>query len=281
MYSSYFFIPADKPRFISKMPDLEADYFIFDMEESVCDNAVLSCIDNLKKLRKIEKNYFVRIPIDYENCENAEHIIKDLYQIGFSTFLIPKVRTQNDIQILIRQIPNEINGGVRFGLLVETPSFLVDFYNVAREYRKYISLVLIGSHDYCNIVGCKHSYDNLLYIRQKLLAECKALELPIIDYVSTDFVDKKKFAQECVKSCNEGFDGRAIIHPEQLDAFNNARYYTEDEVKEALKVKSIIDKIDMANFSTLNIDGKLYEKPHIRRIYNIANWQQKYFIYDL
>ena len=281
MYSSYFFIPADKLQFVVKVPNLEADYFIFDMEESVSDNALSLCIGNLKTFQKIEDNYFVRIPIDYGHCEHIETTIIDLYQLGFRTFLLPKVRKQQEIQFLIQQIPSDLKCDLKFGLLVETPSLLVDFYNVASKYRECISLVLIGSHDYCNIVGCKHIDENLLYLRQKLLAECKALELPIIDCVSTDFTDTERFAQECVKSCNGGFDGRAIIHPKQLEAFNNAKYYTEDEVKEALKVKSIIDRIDIADFSTLNVDGKLYEKPHIGRIYNIAYWHQKHRIYDL
>ena len=281
MYSSYFFIPSDKISFIEKVPKLQADFFIFDMEESVSTNAFNSCIGNLRSLQFIRGNFFVRIPINYCECHEAVNIIDSLYQLGFRTFLLPKLETCQNFDGLIKQIPNNILKQIKFGLLVESPRFLIEFYTVACTFQNLISLVLIGSHDYCNTMGCRHTEDNLLYIKQKLLSECKALNIPLIDCVSTDFTDTDKFEEECVRSCNSGFEGRAIIHPNQLEAFNRARYYTKEEVIEAVKVKAIVDKIDKKSFSTLNVDGKLYEKPHIKRIYNIAEWHLKHQFYDL
>lgn len=281
MYSSYFFIPADKLSFVEKVHSLNADYFIFDMEESVSKNAFDSCIGNLESLRVINENYFVRIPINYECCQKATKIINRLYCLGFRTFLLPKLNTGCELRTLVESITPDLLKEIKLGLLVESPQFLIEFYQVAKVFLNHISLVLVGSHDYCNTIGCKHTEGNLLYIKLKLLAECKALDVPLIDCVSTDFNDEKKFEEECVRSCNSGFDGRAIIHPKQLNAFNNALYYSKEEVIEAIKVKTIVDKIDRDSFSTLNVDGKLYEKPHLNRIYNIAEWHLKHQIYDL
>lgn len=281
MFSSYFFIPADKLKFVDKVPELHADYFIFDMEESVSENALVFCVGNLKKLPQIKDNYSVRISIDYRNSDKSIQLIRDLYQLGFKTFMLPKLNNNDEFSSFLQSIPFDLLENIKFGILVESPSLLIDFYRIARVYKKYISVVLIGSHDYCNTMGCKHTDDNLIYLRLKLLAECKALDLPLVDCVSTDFTNIDRFEEECVASCNSGFDGRAIIHPKQLQAFNNARYYTKEEVREALKVKGYVDKIDKASFSTLNVDGKLYEKPHLKRIYNIAEWHLKHQIYDL
>lgn len=281
MYSSYFFIPADKLTFVEKVSVLRADFFIFDMEESVSKNAFEYCIDNIKTLQSIKENFFVRIPVNYNDCQEAVNIIVCLYQIGFRTFLLPKLNSYLDLECFIKQIPDNILKQIKFGLLVESPQFLIEFYSVAKVFQNMICLVMIGSHDYCNTIGCKHIEDNLLYIKQKLIAECKALNIPIVDCVSTDFTNSCKFEEECVKSCNSGFDGRAIIHPNQLNAFNSAKYYTKEEVIEAVKVKAIVDRIDNDSFSTLNVEGKLYEKPHLKRIYNIAEWHQKHPFYDL
>lgn len=281
MFSSYFFIPADKPGFVDKVHSLQVDYFIFDMEESVSKNAFDSCLDNLRTLKNIKDNYFVRIPVDYGNCKDAVVIINSLHQLGFRTFLLPKLNTGMDLSRLIGSLSSKLLDDISIGLLVESPQFLIEFYSIAKEFLNLVCLVLIGSHDYCNTIGCKHSEDNLLYIKQKLLTECKALGIPLVDCVSTDFTDIIKFEEECIKSCNSGFDGRAIIHPNQLNAFNNAKYYTIEEVQEAVKVKAIVDKIDKDSFSTLNVEGKLYEKPHLKRIFNIAEWHLKHQIYDL
>lgn len=280
MYSSYFFVPADKLSFVEKISSFQADFFILDMEESVSKNAFDNCIGNIKTLQSIKENYFIRIPVDYNDCKDAVNIIGRLYRIGFRTFLLPKLNTYQDFDGLIKQIPDTILKQIKFGLLVESPQFLIEFYTVAKAFKNLICLVMIGSHDYCNTIGCKHTEDNLLYIKLKLLVECKALNIPIVDSVSTDFSNAGIFEKECERSFNSGFDGRAIIHPNQLNAFNNARYYTKDEVIEAVKVKAMVDRIDKDSFSTLNIEGKLYEKPHLKRIYNIAEWHQKHPVYD-
>ena len=38
MLDSYFFIPGDKPRFIRKIGELKADFYVIDLEESVSIN---------------------------------------------------------------------------------------------------------------------------------------------------------------------------------------------------------------------------------------------------
>lgn len=281
MYSSYLFIPADKLRFVEKAATLQADYIIFDMEESVSKVSLGLCIENIRTLKTINKHYYVRIPVDYKDCQFAIQTINHLYQLGFRTFILPKLQTAQELDDFIKQVPHEILTNIRLGLLVETPKFLIEFYHIAKTYQNLISVVLIGSHDYCNLIGCEHTEDNLLYIKLKLLVECKALNIPLVDCVSTDFKHLDKFETESVASCNRGFDGRALIHPNQLEAFNNAKYYTKEEVKEATNVMKMVDAIDKDSFSTLSVDGKLYEKPHLKRLYNIAEWHQKHHLYDI
>ena len=123
--------------------------------------------------------------------------------------------------------------------------------------------------------------ENLIYIRQSLLCICKAFSIPIVDIVSANITNKEDFEKECISSFKMGFDGKALIHPFQLDVFNKAPYYSKDEVIEAFNVLQIIEKIGVEHFSVIKYNGKFFEKPHLKKIQNIVEFNNKRKIYDL
>lgn len=276
MIQSYFFIPANKSQFISKINVLKADNFIFDMEESVSEMELNVCIDNLKNI-EVQPNYWVRIPVDYAHCVKSRTLLTELLEIGFRNVVLPKIETAWQLRAFLNIMPIQ---DINVGILVESPVALVNFLDIVKSYSA-LALVAIGSHDFCNTIGCKHTEDNLVYLRQKLLTECKAFHIPIVDYVSTNFTDIETYQEECKRANNMGFDGKAIIHPKQLEAFNNTILYSEAEVKEAESVVAVLKDIDLHHFATLNWNGHLYEKPHLKRLFDIVEWNQKYRFYDL
>lgn len=276
MLKSYFFIPANKPQFISKINVLRADNFIFDMEESVSEFELNSCIDNLRDI-EVRSNYWVRIPMDYAHCDKSRTLLAELIKLGFRNIVLPKIETLGQLREFLEIIPRR---DIKVGILVESPIALIYFLDIVKAYPA-LALVAIGSHDFCNTIGCKHTEDNIVYLRQKLLTECKAFNIPIVDYVSTNFADLETFQEECKRANNMGFDGKAIIHPKQLEAFNNTIFYSEAEVKEAEAVLTVVKNIDIQHFATLNWNGHLYEKPHLKRLFDIVEWNQKFRFYDL
>ncbi len=275
MIQSYFFIPANKQKFVIKARELKADNYIFDMEESVCSTDLDICLDNLRMIR-VQDNFWVRIPVDYSHYDNTSPIVKELYRIGFRNVLLPKIESANQLCALQEML----KAFVKIGILIESPKALLNFYEMATQISD-LSLVLIGSHDYCNFVGCKHEESNLIYLRQKLLTECKALSIPIVDYVSTNFKDMEKYREECVNANNMGFDGKAIIHPKQLEAFNNVAFYTKEEVAEAQAVMNELGGRDIREVAILKVNGKLYENPHIKRLKIIVEWNNNKGLYGI
>lgn len=275
MLKSYFFLPANRLEFVSKVSTLDADNFIFDMEESVREKDVDLCIENLRTIGKIKENYWLRLPT--EDCARYDAIIDAIFNLGFRNILLPKIYTAGQIESITNRFPQM---DCKLGILVESAQALVNFTTIATAIPS-LKLVLIGSHDFCNEIGCRHTEENMVYLRQKLLVECKALSIPIVDYVSTNFSNLAQYQQECVRANDMGFDGKAIIHPKQLLAFNEALYYTKEEVAEAKKVMDAINQLPEGSFATINVDGHLYERPHLKRLKSIIEWNNKRRIYDI
>ncbi len=271
MFNSYFFIPADKIKYIKKIDSIEATHFIFDLEESVYYGNVDICIENLSKINVLS-NFAVRLPLNYNNLSVSENLLMEVYGIGFRTFVLPKMESDVDFYNLVNFALSKGLTNIRYIIIVETPKLLLYIEKILEKSRECIDCVIVGSHDFCSLVGCKHTIHNLLYLRLKLISVCKAFNVEIIDFVSTEIQKMDVFANECIEAFDMGFDGKAIIHPNQLKALSSACYYSEADIKEAIEVQEQLDKCDMNKFSIIKVAGKIYEKPHLKRIYNIINY---------
>ncbi len=280
MFASHFFIPADKQRFIEKIKTLDCTNVIFDMEESVHSNNLQTCIENLSNIA-IKENFSVRFPINYINIEKNDTLLKQLYDIGFRSFTLPKIESNQHLENTLEFFKAHNMNDVRLNIYIETPLALVNLESMTSKHHAIIDNILLGSHDFCNAMGSKHTSENLLYLRQKNITIGKAFGVNVIDIVTPNICNLDLLKTECVDSFNMGFDGKALIHPLQLEAFNTALYFTIEEVKEANQVKNELDILGPDKFSIIKINGKIYEKPHIKRIFEIIEWNKKGGYYDL
>lgn len=279
MFKSYFFIPSNNKRFIEKVTTLKADNFVFDLEDSVTFDEIEVALSNLKDLR-IEKNYFVRLNC-YHTDEFSAGIINALIDIGFRNFLIPKFESVDRI-LSIKDV-FEHNGKYfrdefQFILLVEHPAGVINLDKAIKAKLLNITGVGFGSHDYCNTLGMKHTLSNLSYARLSVLNSAKAFGLLAIDIVSTDLKNDECFIEEVRDGFSLGFDGKFLIYPGQLDLFKQFELFTKDEVDEALLVyEQLLINMDK-QVAVLKINGKVYEKPHMKRILQIVDWYKQFNI---
>jgi citrate lyase beta subunit len=280
MFESHFFIPADKPKFIDKLSTLKCHYVIFDMEDSVHFNKLDICVDNLS-IVNVKENFSVRFPFDFENINSCEQPISRLYNLGFRNFTIPKIETIVQFKNLLSFFEERSFDDVKFNIYIETPLALINLRAIIESFKDNIENILLGSHDFCNAMGSKHVNENLLYLRQRILTLGKAFGIKVVDIVNPEIYDSEYLKNQCIVSFNMGFDGKALIHPTQLEAFNTALYFTEEEYKNALEVEKELSKLGPDKFSIIKINGKIYEKPHIKRIFDILNWNKKGGYYDL
>ena len=280
MFKSYFFVPADKKKYIDKIRFINCSCLILDMEESVDSNNINICIQNLYHL-KIEENYSIRFPINYKDITSNKDSLLILYSLGFRRFMLPKIQTVEDMKNTIEFFLSHRLLDVKYDIFIESPLALLNTIPIIEHGIGTVNTILIGSHDFCNIVGCKHTMENLLYFRQKLLIIGKAYRIPVVDVVSTNIYNEELFKKECIESFNMGFDGKSLIHPKQLNAFKNTLYYSKSEVIEANAVYCELNKMNKNSFSIMNINGTVYEKPHLKRIFEIIEWNKHGGYYDL
>lgn len=278
MLKSFLFVPSNNLKFIEKSNVLSSDYIIYDLEDAVLSDELDVCFQNISSVQ-ININQLVRFCFFDENSILNEHDFKKLLNIGFRSFVIPKfsgIFQAVAIKTFLESC--ELYNEVSFVLLLEDPASLLSISEVLNRNLIEVTALGFGSHDYCNAMGMKHTNSNLYFAKQMILNHAKAFGIEAIDTASVNIEDDIEFENESLDAFNMGFDGKFVLHPRQLSILKELPYYTTDEVLEAeLVYNSINDILDKKN-AVVRINGKVFEKPHIKRILNIINWKKKYGI---
>ena len=277
MLKTFFFIPSDKEKFVIKVSSIDADYFVFDLEDAVAKNEAKACLERLNRL-ELHDNYYVRPRIEFNdgNIPNLK-ILNELIDIGFRKFLIPKVSKLDELKYVQKVLMLDENyefENNQFILLVENPLCLINLKEIVTSKIINITGITLGSHDYTNIVGMKHTPHYLSFARNYVLNVAKAYGLIAIDIASMNISDEEGFSNECLDAFNMGYDAKFVLHPQQLEVLKKTEYFYQEEVKSALEIYEEIKTIDLDKFSVIKVNGKLYERPHLKRIMKIVEWNK-------
>src|ERR1700727_51979 len=102
----------------------------------------------------------------------------------------------------------------------------------------------------------------------------RAYGLDILDGVYNELGNAEGFAAECRQAHDLGFDGKTLIHPQQIAPCNAAFSPSEEEVATARKIIAAFDQPENANKGVIQIDGRMVERLHAdiaRRTVEIAD----------
>jgi citrate lyase subunit beta/citryl-CoA lyase len=89
-----------------------------------------------------------------------------------------------------------------------------------------------------------------------------AYGLDILDGVYNDLADAEGFARECAQGRNMGFDGKSLIHPNQIEPCNAVFSPSDDEIAEARKIIAAFDLPENKDKGVVALDGRMVERLH-------------------
>lgn len=275
MLETYLFVPANRLEFIEKAKSYKPDNIIYDFEESVPFSEKDSAIRNFP-ISYINADAFARpYFVADENGELKLDWLISLIELGFQNFILPKISTIEELERIYVAGSNLIDK-LSFILLVENPLCLISLTQIVKSSPINLIGLGLGSHDYANEMGMDHSLENLYFARHQILNVARAFSLKAVDIVSMDLKAESSFVEECKNSFTSGFDAKFVLHPKQVEQLQSIHFYSQKEIDEAVAVYNKIRGLNLNNFSVINVDGKLYEKPHLKRIFKIIDWKQNY-----
>lgn len=260
MLDSYFFIPADKPKFIAKAPVLKVDYLIYDLEDAVPNTNKLLAYEQLMSLN-LSENEYVRIPF----IENIFSVIqlKSIINHFNGRVVVPKISSTADFEAIKHYFDNDKRNVI---LLIENAKSLINLKNILEVYHPYIHAVGFGTHDFTSEIGMIHSLKNLEQFKREIIVTAYAYNISYIDSVDLNLDHSYTFTEESLFAYQNGATGKFLIHPKQIQYLEEIPFMTEEEFNKLKVVYEKFKSIDPEKIEVYKIDGEVYEKPHINRI---------------
>jgi citrate lyase subunit beta/citryl-CoA lyase len=267
---SVLYMPGSNARAIEKARSLPADAIILDLEDSVAPQskpaARRQVADAVKAGGFGPREVVVRI-----NGLDTEWWLDDLLAITHAkpdAILLPKISKPEQFDDVIeRFIDVRSDHKVRIWAMMETPLAMLHAGQIAAaaldpEIR--LTAFVMGTNDLAKDTRAK-----LLAGRAAMLpwlmtcvAAARAYGVDIIDGVYNDLGNAEGFVRECAQARDLGFDGKTLVHPNQIEPCNSAFSPTPEEVAQAHKVIAAFDLPENAGKGVVALDGRMVERLH-------------------
>ena len=276
------FVPGGNDKLLKKGLSLEVDGLILDLEDSVTQDRKASAreavTEALKNAEFGSKEKVVRInalATDY-----GREDIKRVVRGKPDTLLVPKIDGAEDIKTYDRLISKvEKKEGLPVGeigliALIESPLGIINIEAIATASPRMQGL-LFGAADFTRETRGKITGDRqeLYYPLMRILLAARIAGIDALDTPYFDINDPAGLERHALQAKNMGYDGKALIHPSQVEIINRIFTPTREEINYARRVIEAFQAARAAGKGAVQLDGNLIENVHVamaERILKIA-----------
>ena len=266
-FRSLLYIPGSKTRALEKAQTLPCDGIIFDLEDAVAVDAKADArkfvADALTDLDFGNRALMVRI-----NGFETEWALDDLDTILPTTpaaILLPKVDSAADVQRLAAILDDHPNcKDTAIWAMMESPLGILNAKEIAAASTRMKGMVL-GSNDLVKDLFAKHTptREPLLTSMGLCLLAARAYGLVCIDGVYNAFRDQEGLQLACDQGRTLGFDGKSLIHPDQLAISNEIFRPSAADIDLAERQMAAFAAAEAEGKGIAVLDGQIVENLHI------------------
>jgi citrate lyase subunit beta/citryl-CoA lyase len=272
-------IPGNERQLVSGAIDSNADEIFLDLEDSLAPGekaaARSTLIDIVANHDWTERGVSYRIN-GTDTRWWYDDIIEVVDSVGsdIDTVIIPKVRDRSEVQAVEKLLASaETNAGLKTGSIglsaqIETAEGMNAVTDIAHASDR-LTAIIFGPADYAASIGAAHGATDYPghywhYPLSRLSHAAASAGLLAIGGPFTDD-DPDAFDQACRYERALGYNGKVVIHPEQVTTANEV--FAPDQA-EACRAKEIVEKYEAADPGALvAIDGNVID----REMYQMAH----------
>jgi citrate lyase subunit beta/citryl-CoA lyase len=268
------YLPGNNPNMLLRGHLFEPDGVILDLEDAVAmsekDSARILVRDVLKRG-------------DFGNCEVTVRIngmdtdlwrtdIETVVPCGIDGIRIPKVENPKDMALMDEALSEiESKAGIPAGrtlvfCLLETALGIWKAFDIATA-SKRIAAICPGGEDLRADLKTTRSENSeeLIGPRRMVVLAAHAAGVDALDTVYANITDDAGLRRETEWVKQLGFQGKSVIHPNQIQVIHDVFTPTAKEIEQAKKIVDAAADAASRGLGAVQVDGKMVDKPVVRR----------------
>ncbi len=264
---SVLYMPGSNPRALEKAKTLSADALILDLEDAVAPDAKAQARDQVTAA--VAGGGYGRrelvIRINGLDTDWGRDDLAAAAKAGPDAILVPKVESAAALaEVEAAMAAAGAPETTRIWCMMETPLGILHAEEIAGAGGRLDCLVM-GTSDLAKDLHAAHTPMRLPMLTSlgTCLLAARAFGLTILDGVYLDLKDAEGFRAACAQGLELGFDGKTLIHPNQLDPCNQVFAPSEAEVTQARKIIAAFAEAEAQGKGVVMVDGRLIENLHV------------------
>lgn len=268
------YLPGNNPNMLLRGHLFNPDGVILDLEDAVAmsekDSARILVRDVLKRGDFGSCEVTVRI-----NAMDTEFWRKDIETVvpcGIDGIRIPKVEDPKDIAIMDEALSHiESKAKIRVGktlifCLLESALGIWRAYDIAKA-SKRVAAICPGGEDLRADLKTTRSpnSEELIGPRRMVVLAAHAAGVDALDTVFTDITDDAGLRRETEWVRQLGYQGKSVIHPNQIPIIHDVFTPTAKEIEQAKKIVEAAAEAAARGLGAVQVDGKMVDKPVVKR----------------
>ena len=274
---SWLFVPGDSERKQQRGIESAADALILDLEDSVAPtrrSGARQLIRTLLDARRERRTpqLWVRV-----NALGSGQLLEDLVAVVGGApdgIVLPKISSAGEIlevhhylSALERREGVESHAARLLVIATETPRALLDMSGYAQPPARLAALTW-GAEDLSAALGARGRTEedgspSLTFelARSLCVIAAAAAGIQAVDGVHAQFRDAAGLERELARARRDGFTGKLAIHPDQVEAINQAFTPSDAELDQARRIVAAFAA--SPDVGVTSVDGRMIDRPHL------------------
>lgn len=274
---SALYLPASNAKALAKARSLPVDTVILDLEDSVAPDGKVEA--RAMAVSAVGEGGFGRREVVVRaNGLDTPWGADDLAAIaaaGPDAVLVPKINGVDDIRAYDAALA-AAPAQTRLWVMIETCAVLPRLHDVAAcAADSRLAGFVLGTNDLAKEMRAQLLPGRVPFqpVLTMTVAAARAHGLVVLDGVCNEFRDLAVFRAETEQGLLFGFDGKTLIHPDQIEPCNDVFSPSTAELDWAARVVAAFAAPEHAGKGVIKLDGKMVELLHLdqaRRLLAIA-----------
>ena len=264
---SVLFLPASNPKAVAKARELPADVVILDLEDAVApeakDEARAAAIAAVQEGGWGRRELVIRV-----NAVDSPWGAADLAAMaaaGPDAVLVPKVSSPDDLLAYEHALAGAPLA-TRLWTMIETCAVVPELGRLAAlKASTRLAAFVLGTNDLAKDMRAqiKPGRAPFLPILSAAVCAARAHGLVAIDGVCNEFRDASVLIAEAEQGLEFGFDGKSLIHPDQVGPCNDVFSPSAIELERARAIVQAFEDPEHAGKGAIRLEGMMVELLHL------------------
>ena len=246
---SALFLPASNPRAIAKARTAGADLVVLDLEDAVKtedkDSARAAAIEAVAEPWPCA----VAIRVNSSRSEWHGQDVVAVMHSQVPMIVVPRTEGKEELAFVRKQMGRPVLA------MIETAKGVMAARTIAHE----AAALIAGTNDLAADLRLPFGAGRapLQMALQSIVLAARAEGIAVFDGVFNRLDDPEGFAAECAESRSLGFDGKSLIHPDQIAPCHAAFAPSEEEIAKAERL------VAAASGGAERFEGAMIERMHV------------------